>query len=214
MTDCPNAEMRDRLADLLHERLDASARAVVVAHVERCAECRSELALLREARLALTSGVQSLDVEAVARVIVERTRTPVVRPVPLQAAAGQRWMDWRIAASVALLLLGGGSFVALRSVRVQPQPSAPTVAATAPVVVPTPNVDTPGAVASAPRRHAPPATSLPAPATELSAAGGIGDLSESDLRALLDDLGRMDAVTPSDPEPVTVRVAVPGERGS
>ena len=34
MTDCPNAEMRDRLPDLLHERLETSVRAAVMAHVE------------------------------------------------------------------------------------------------------------------------------------------------------------------------------------
>ncbi|PYP60840.1 MAG: hypothetical protein DMD26_18920, partial [Gemmatimonadetes bacterium] len=57
MTDCPNAEMRDRLPDLLHERLDASARAVVMAHVADCDDCRAELVVLREARVVLASGV-------------------------------------------------------------------------------------------------------------------------------------------------------------
>ena len=36
MTDCPNAEMRDRLPDLLHERLETSVRAAVMAHVDQC----------------------------------------------------------------------------------------------------------------------------------------------------------------------------------
>ena len=42
MNDCPNAEMRDLLPDLLHERLDASPRAVVSAHVGACEDCRAE----------------------------------------------------------------------------------------------------------------------------------------------------------------------------
>ena len=53
MTDCSSAEMRDRLPDLLHERLDPSARAAVMAHVADCQDCDLELALLREARVAI-----------------------------------------------------------------------------------------------------------------------------------------------------------------
>ena len=47
MNDCPNAEIRDQLPDLLHDRLDASARAAVTAHVASCVDCRDELELLR-----------------------------------------------------------------------------------------------------------------------------------------------------------------------
>jgi hypothetical protein len=61
MTDCVNAEMRDRLPDLLHERLDVSVRAVVVSHIEGCVDFRAELAILREARVALWSGIRSID---------------------------------------------------------------------------------------------------------------------------------------------------------
>ena len=55
MNDCSNAEIRDRLPDLLHERLDASARATVAAHVADCADCREELELLRDVRAALAA---------------------------------------------------------------------------------------------------------------------------------------------------------------
>ena len=47
MNDCQNAEMRDQLPDLLHERLAATERAVVMAHLDGCVDCRDELALLR-----------------------------------------------------------------------------------------------------------------------------------------------------------------------
>jgi hypothetical protein len=53
-----------------------------------------------------------------------------------------------------------------------------------------------------------------APSAELSAGGGVSDLSDNDLRALLQDLESMDAVTPTDPEPVTVRVSTPGRGGA
>ena len=53
MSDCPNAEIRDLLPDLLHDRLDAPTRARVLAHVDGCADCRSELELLRSLRGSL-----------------------------------------------------------------------------------------------------------------------------------------------------------------
>jgi len=50
MNDGVNAEFRDALPDLLHGRLNALDRATLTAHVESCADCRAELALLGEAR--------------------------------------------------------------------------------------------------------------------------------------------------------------------
>ena len=63
MTDCPNAEMRDRLPDLLHERLETSVRAAVMAHVDECDDCRAEIALLREAHVVLSPAVRAVDVD-------------------------------------------------------------------------------------------------------------------------------------------------------
>lgn len=200
MTDCLNAEMRDRLPDLLHERLDASVRAMIVAHVEECVDCRAELALLREARLALSSGVRAMDVTAVTRVVLERTR-------PHAPLGRQRsWTDWRIAAAIAALLVGGGALLMLpRGTRPE---RAPEVS-----VLPTPATPPNAGLSSraiVPPSAASPAPRVPAATAELSAAGGtVSDLSESELRTLLQDLDRIDAVPPTEPEPVTVRVSLP-----
>jgi len=78
MTDCPNVEMRDRLPDLLHERLDPSTRAAVLAHVADCQDCDAELTLLREALTVLSSGARLIDVTAVARAVVEGVPRPGV----------------------------------------------------------------------------------------------------------------------------------------
>lgn len=213
MTDCPNAEMRDRLPDLLHERLDKSTRAVVMAHVEQCADCRAELALLREARVALTSGVRSVDVGAIARGVIARTQAPVAGVAPAASRRPQRrtWSDWRIAASIAVIAAGVASFAVIRakhrSVELAP----------APVVANTLAVATRPAVAESARpvhrAASPPVAAALAQNAELSAGAGVSDLSDSDLRALLQDLESMDAVTPSDPEPVNVRVSTPGRGG-
>src|SRR5205085_8544213 len=112
MTDCPNAEMRDRLPDLLHERLDPSARAAVMAHVEQCADCRAEIVLLREARVALSSGIRAVDVTAITRVVISRTEIPAPAP---QRRTWSAWSDWRIAASIAILAVGGASYAVIRA---------------------------------------------------------------------------------------------------
>ena len=206
MTDCPNAEMRDLLPDLLHERLDPSARAAVMAHVAKCAECRAELALMREARIALTSDMRIVDVAAIASAVIAQTSAPVVYELPRQRRA-QRWIDWRIAASIALVAVGAASFAAIRARQSAParvEPIAPQVA-----------LDTPKAtvVAKTPESVTPAMTPTPAAAAELSAAGGVSDLSEDDLRALVDDLDSIAAEPATDPEPVSVHVTLPGRGG-
>jgi hypothetical protein len=214
MTDCHNAEMRDRLPDLLHERLEVSARAVVVAHVEQCEDCRAEIVLLREAHVALSSGVRSVDVTAITRVVIERTRRPSLA-APSTLARGRRpsWMDWRIAASVALLVVGAGSYGLIA--RMRTNPAASMIARPTPAAAP--NESGPAAVVAAPpiQHSATVASRGPAPQAELSAAGSVGDLSESDLRSLLNELDQIDAVPSTEPEPVNVRVSLPGVgRGS
>ena len=209
MTDCSNAEMRDRLPDLLHERLDSSARAAVMAHVAQCAECRAELTLLREARIALTSDMRAVDVASITRAVMAKTSQDIVHALPRQRRA-HTWMDWRVAASIALLAIGGASYALIHSRPAVVTTQTPTMVAKAapqPIEIPTvtPSHES-TARAQAPAR----ATS----ASELSAAGGVGDLSDNDLRALLDDLQSIDAEPPTDPDPVSVRVTLPGrERG-
>ena len=210
MTDCPNAAIRDRLPDLLHERLDASARAVVMAHVDGCADCRAELVLLREAHVVLSSGVRTVDAASIARVVVARTAASQVRAIPRRIR-----VDWRLAAAVVFVAIGGASFAALRSVRQRgvAAPPVESAIAVAPMIADTPRV---GATAkNALQRPGADRTAEPvvvAQSAELSAAGGVSDLTDNDLKALLSDLEKLDAVPPIEPEPVTVRV-VPG-RGS
>lgn len=205
MTDCSNAEIRDLLPDLLHERLDASARATVMAHVAGCAECRVELTLLREARVALTSDMRIVDVAAIASAVIARTSEPVVYELPRQRRSN-RWMDWRIAASIALIAVGAASFAVIRAhqrvpAQVGHMPSE--------VALDSPTLQ----VEKTPSRVTAPTTPVPAAGPELSAAGGVGDLSENDLRALVDDLQSIDAEPSTDPEPVSVRITLPGQGG-
>ena len=203
MTDCPNAEMRDRLPDLLHERLETSVRALVIAHVDECDDCRAEMVLLRESRIVLSPLVREVDVVAISRVVIERTR-----PSLTTRARRSPWTDWRIAASIALLLVGAGSVKLLVGSREGARVAA---VADSPAVVP----DTASRAAGAAEPIRPSESSAVASAsTELSAAAPVGELSESDLRALLSELDQIDAVPAAEPEQMNVRVSLPGNGGS
>src|ERR1043165_8137988 len=105
MNDCSNAEIRDRLPDLLHDRLDARARAEVVAHVEACADCRAELELLRSARAMFAAQAPRVDVGR------------IVQALPTRAQTRRRsWVNWRVAAVVTFLVVGGGSVAVMSRV--------------------------------------------------------------------------------------------------
>jgi hypothetical protein len=113
MSDCSNAEVRDLLPDLMHDRLDAHTRARVVAHVDGCADCRSELELLRSLRGSLDRGTPHVDVNR----IVAALPTPAsVRPSQ-HRRAWRVLSDWRIAAAVTFIVAGGTSVVVMRNVR-------------------------------------------------------------------------------------------------
>jgi hypothetical protein len=72
-----------------------------------------------------------------------------------------------------------------------------------------PNVGGSSSVAEAvDPRHLRPSAAIRETA-ELSAASGVSELSESDLRSLVESLNDIDAVPPTEPEPVTVRVSLP-----
>src|ERR1700733_4553975 len=108
MNDCPNAVIRDQLPDLLHDRLDPSARAAVMAHVDACVDCREELDMLRGVQGMLVSRGPRVDIPSI---VAALPKPPVVRPetveaqvaeanvVPIRRTAKRRiWSDWRVAA--------------------------------------------------------------------------------------------------------------------
>ena len=204
MIDCPNAEIRDRLPDLVHERLDAAARATVLAHVEACAACAAELALLRRLHVGL-SRTSSLDVGVIARGVVARTVSAAGQPAGARrpVVPSRRWMDWRVAAAITVLAVGGASIATIRNGGPEGD-AAETARATRVVEAPRANDSGRGGGAPAVTPEVVTATA------ELSMGGGVADLSDSDLRALLADIQALDAMPEPEPEPVTVRVSLPG----
>lgn len=203
MNDCTNAEMRDQLPDLLHERLDASARAVVLAHVEGCVDCRDELQLLRDVRGVFDRATPRVDVSYV----VGALPLPPARVVP---ASRRRhvWADWRVAAAVMLLAVGGTSVAVLRSdsnSSVSPAIGDERVAATPVPTVPAPVATIEKPATTAEREVA--ATPTPTPTSETSPDSRFNGLDEQQLKALLGEIEKLQAVPVAEPEPVMIRVS-------
>ncbi len=98
MNDCPNADIRDQLPDLLHGHLDAASRARVESHLRACEDCRQELELLRGIRASAP------------RIAVDVDR--IVAALPAAAVRHRRsWTArvWQLAAAVVFLAAGGSA---------------------------------------------------------------------------------------------------------
>jgi hypothetical protein len=201
MNDCTNAEIRDLLPDLLHERLDGSARVMVVAHVDGCVDCREELQLLRDVLAVSSSGTPRMDVASIVGALPKAPTPRVANPSPDVIPLVRRrraWSDWRVAAAVTLMIAGGGSFALMRS----GQPAA--AGATAPAAT-QPSLDA----------GPPVATALPTAATvaeedhataDVANDSRLGELDEAQLGTLLEDVQNLKALPSVEPEPVTIRV--------
>jgi anti-sigma factor RsiW len=181
MIDCLNGEIRDRLPDFVHDQLNATARAAVAAHVAHCAACTAEVALLRELRGTLRQA-PSVDV---ARIVA-------ALPAPLRGSRdGRRRFDWRIAAAIAALVIGGGS-AAILSGRLR-EPEVPV----SPVAQQTP--------AAAPRVRQ-------VATSGISIDADLAEATPLELQALLEDLETFDGLPAGEPEPAAATSGV-GEEG-
>ncbi|HKO15793.1 MAG TPA: hypothetical protein VJU87_06120 [Gemmatimonadaceae bacterium] len=216
MIDCPNAEMRDRLPELAMERLGPHERVALVAHVAECAACAAEFALLRECRRVLGRSVR-VDSARVARAVAAQTlHGGTARRTP--GSRAWAWSGWRAAAAV-LVIAGGASLTTIYAIRGRRDAGSEHSSTLS--SVPLENaIAGPSTLAKASASAAvqdatehPTRPSAEAADTELSIGGGVSDLSEVELRALLDEMGKVDALPPAEPEPVIVRVtsAPPGD---
>jgi len=210
MNDCTNAMMRDQLPDLLHERLDASARAVVLAHVNECVDCRDEMQLLRDVQRTLAARAPRVDINYVIGALPKAPAPKTVRLEPRRRI----WSDWRVAAAVTLLVAGGGSFALMNSTSVTP---VATVIDTPSAVAVTPAVTTPVAETANEARTVAAKTATPAevatsedPANASVGDSRLGDLNEQQLQALISDIQGFRAVPATEPEPVSIRVPKTG----
>jgi anti-sigma factor RsiW len=189
MSDCVNVEMRELLPELLHDALGVSDRQRLEAHVAACAECATELEILRTARRVLADG-------ATPRIDTARIVRRLPAPPARRAVRPRSRIALRIAAAVTFISLGGISLVVARGVHRVDGGLVDSGAIEAPPVVPAQGIDTPAAVARASGTR-----------VVLTVGGDVGDLASEDLRALMSALETLEATPVADPESFSERVA-------
>jgi anti-sigma factor RsiW len=175
MTDCLNVEIRELLPEYLNGTLSATRRAEVEAHLVGCAECADELTVLRLVREAYDEA-PAVNVNAIVGALPRRA----VRTVEAGAPIGRSWRRshaFQIAAAVSFIALGGISLAVARSFFNGNMPAG--------------QVDT--------------AASSGAETPAISFAGGVSDLGDEDLEALLTALETIEAlpVTETSDPPIT-----------
>ena len=183
MNDCPKAELRDRLPDLLHERLDAFSRAAVISHLDECALCREELELLRGLRAVMArGGAVQIDVSRVVRALPAPSdvRAPARRVASSRGA--RRFTDWRVAAAVTMLLAAGTSVGAYLRIGGHGL------------------TDSAVAQSHAVTRDTEALTKVALGPSELYVGGGLSDLTDDELQTLASDIEHFDALPASDPD--------------
>jgi anti-sigma factor RsiW len=184
MNNCTNSEIQDLLPELEHGKLTAAVRQSVEAHLAGCEGCREDLDIIHTVKSAAVFA-PSIDAESVVREI-----PPYRMPMPAkQMPARSRMVEWLVAATVAVLLVGGGSMLKDR----QPDQNAARVPSVDTGTI-TPNDVTPPTVAA----------TEPAPAHThaLTLAADTQELSDGNLQQLMDEIETFDALPNSEPEPV------------
>lgn len=209
MHDCSDGEMRDLLPGYANGVLSAEARDRVRAHVAGCEDCAAEVELIRTVGVAYPTP--KVDV---ARIIASL-------PAPARQAyrGGSRFrtQQWRIAAGIAMIAMGGISVVVLRSTM---HSASTAITVPAPVAVQTPVASTSPAVQpSTPTELAQRAPqSPPVVMGELSFGGGLSDLSDAQLKSLLREIDALDGAPSTEPEvhatPIVPAVEPSHERGT
>ena len=184
MNKCTNNEIQDLLPDLEHGRLSVAMRQSVELHLADCESCREDLRIIRTVKSAAVFA-PAINVESVVRQI-----PPYRMPVPArEAPARSRVAQWLVAATVGVLLIGGGTLLKNRQ-----SDEATTIG---PDGAPG-QVVYYGPAGSGPESAIAVAQHTPA----LSLAADTRELSDGNIQQLMDELDNMDALPNSEPEPV------------
>lgn len=199
MNDCLNVEVRDALPDLLHGRLSELDTATMKAHVESCAECRSELEIMREASASALLAPR-MDVSRIASAIapygapgVSTGPTPIIRRAPVL----------RVAAMVLVLGVAGWG---LSTMTEKPAAAVRQTTASSPVATAARNTES--AVNEAPA----PAGSVSivkageqeVQVASLSLVGSTSDLSDAQLEQLVAELDGIETLPSAEPQSITI----------
>jgi len=188
MNKCMASDIQEMLPELLHSALPATERGRVEQHVVACESCREELRVLRAVKEAAVFA-PAIDAARIARQI-----PPYRGVLPASAPARSRMTQWLVAATAAVLIIGGGSVVMNRD-------SATTekIAVVAPATGTgaselSPVIASPGTSVAAATQSAPVHT--------FALASDVASLSDGDLVQLMNDMDDFDALPAAEPDPV------------
>jgi hypothetical protein len=183
MNKCTNSEIQDLLPELEHDKLATAVRQSVEAHLAGCESCREDLDIIRTVKSAAVFA-PSIDAQRVVRQI-----PPYRMPEPgKQAPTRTRMVEWLVAATVAVLLVGGGSMLKTR----QPEQSPIAGVTGRPGETTFYDVAPPASATTEPAAHTP----------ALTLVGDTQELSDGNLQQLMDEIETFDALPNSEPEPV------------
>jgi anti-sigma factor RsiW len=183
MADCSNVEVRELLPEHAGSALSVADVSRVDAHLSMCALCTAELALIRTARRALRV-TPAIDLGRISSGVIAATAAP---SRPQLVASGERLRP-RTHRPAGLRWVGWKAAAAI----------AIAAAGAGSFAV----------WSSANESSAPPNGASVATA-ELGVAGGLADVSDGDLQALLGELGDATAGAVADPSFEEPEVVVP-----
>ncbi|HJP87073.1 MAG TPA: zf-HC2 domain-containing protein [Gemmatimonadaceae bacterium] len=183
MNNCTNSEIQDLLPDLEHGKLSAAMRQSVEEHLAGCESCREDLRVIRTVRSAAVFA-PAIDAESVVRQI-----PPYRMPAPAkEAPARGRVVQWLVAATVGVLLIGGGTLLKNRQADQQPDTLQGAPGQTVYY-----DVDSQAAA---------PAVTVTEHTPALALVADTRELSDGNIQQLMDELDDFDALPTSEPEPV------------
>ena len=199
MNKCTDSNIQEMLPDLLHRTLADGERLRVEKHIATCESCQEDLDVLRTVKNAAVFA-PSIDVDRVVRQISPyQTILPETERPATKRPASTRMVSWLVAASLALVALGGGS-VLLQSnggtVVRSSEKTTPSAIAKMPETAKRSAAESVVAVSQpalptvAPRPHA------------LALAAEADGLSDGSLVQLMNDMDNFDALPGSEPDPV------------
>jgi len=190
MRDCINAEVRDRLPELVHGLLEEPERAGVESHVAECPDCAAEAALIRRAAGVIALGAP--------RVNASRITAALPMPGPGARAPSVAWggRGFRIAAAFLVAAAGIATLQYVSRDRVTDgvariDAPLPATGGERAIARPIGGPAAGGAYATA-----------QAGRTGLVLVGGIDALTLDELEVLVSGVETLDAMPSADPEPL------------
>lgn len=202
MIDCANVRIREALPEYIHGQLDIRQRLLVQAHLAGCDACSAELAVLERCRAVMAATPAVDTARILAALPAPRSGHGRLDPSQLPASAatlhigGGRpalWQRraWRAAAAV-LLMVGAAGVLVMRGGQWPTSERAFRG----------------GSVAAGGASGAGDSSLLAssdvgqAPRAPLSLGGGLSDLSDAALSALLNEVDDVEALPLEEPAPV------------